>query len=75
MSMETAKIMAHLAGEYVKANSPNRKVWNFSFPPDNGVANELRALGLIENFASRGPNGIPWRLTDAGQRWVMAHRT
>ena len=52
----------------------DHKVWNFSFPIGNAVASELRALRMIETLGSRGRDTQAWRLTDAGQRWVMAHR-
>ena len=74
MSGDAAEIMAHLAREYVKGDFPNHKVWNFSFPIGNAVASELRALRMIETFGSRGRDMQAWRLTDAGQRWVMVHR-
>ncbi|HKY34504.1 MAG TPA: nucleotide-binding protein [Polyangiaceae bacterium] len=63
--------MKWLANQYVAANFPNHKVWNFSPPANDKVFPELKALALVEQMGTRGS---PFRLTNMGHQWVMANR-
>jgi hypothetical protein len=74
MSEEALAVMNYLVDMYVRDNYPNHHVWTFGFGSDDRIAPELRALGLLTALGLRGPKGFEWRLTDAGQRWIMAHR-
>ena len=74
MSDDAAEIMHYLAREYVKAEHPNWRVWNFSFPNDYPVAKELMALGFIAMFGSKGMQTTDWRLAQRGHDWIMEHR-
>ena len=75
MSEPARSAMNRLVTEYVKASFPNHRVWIFSFPIRDPIAGEIRALGFIEYFGTRRPDGHQgYRLTDAGQRWVMRNR-
>ncbi len=67
-----AELMTRLAESYVAAGYPQFNLWTFT-PQDqhDPVFGELRALGLLY-FG--GPRGGPWRLTEAGLRWVMRNR-
>src|SRR5262249_51371632 len=67
------EIMKDLATKYVANDFPNHKVWTVAFS-DETIAQELRALGLLTSLGSRGKYGNEWRLSDAGQQWVMANR-
>jgi hypothetical protein len=71
MSESARHLMLWLTQQYVAAGFPNHKVWNFSPASNDTVFPELRALGLVQQMGMRGS---PFRLTDAGQRWVMANR-
>jgi hypothetical protein len=72
MSDGARQLMLWLTQQYVAADFPNHRVWNFSPSPNDTTFPELRALGLVQQMGARGS---PFRLTDAGQRWVMEHRT
>lgn len=72
LSDEAADQMRWLRDQYIKANYPNHKVWMFTpKDQDDPVYGELRALGLVY-FG--GPYGGPWRLTEAGVKWIMRNR-
>lgn len=71
MSEAAQQVMLWLTQHYVAATFPNHKVWTFSPPANDTVFPELRALGLVEQIGARGS---AFRLTDAGQHWVMANR-
>lgn len=71
MSEGARDVMLWLTQHYVAAAFPNHKVWTFSPPASDTVFPEMRALGLVEQIGARGS---PFRLTDAGQHWVMANR-
>jgi hypothetical protein len=71
MSEGARQLMLWLTQQYVAAGFPNHKVWNFSPAANDTVFPELRALGLVQQMGTRGS---PFRLTDAGQRWVMENR-
>jgi hypothetical protein len=71
MSDAAQQVMLWLTQHYVAATFPDHKVWTFSPPANDTVFPELRALGLVEQIGARGS---AFRLTDAGQHWVMANR-
>lgn len=71
MSSEALEVMKWLANQYVAANFPNHRVWNFSPPAHDKVFPELKALALVEQMGARGS---PFRLTNSGHQWVMANR-
>jgi hypothetical protein len=73
MSSGAGNILLWLAAEYARAKFPNHRVWNFTFPNDDPVAAELRALGQIQMMGTKGRDGTRWRMTDEGQRWLMRH--
>jgi hypothetical protein len=67
-----AEVMTWLAEKYVAAGYPQFNLWTFTpLDQNDPVLGELRALGLLY-FG--GPRGGPWRLTEAGLRWVMQNR-
>lgn len=74
MSDAAAEMLNHIAALYAKNNPQHRPTWGFKFSEDARMG-ELRALGLVQTRGTRNRNGeFEWKLTDRGQRWVLAHR-
>jgi hypothetical protein len=70
MSRGALENLRELGNEYAAAGYPKRLSWAFKRAPGPTFL-ELQALGLVEPTLV---NDHEFRLTEAGQQWVM-HRT
>jgi hypothetical protein len=69
MSEEAREVMRRLAEQYAATGFANHNVWSFSPDKDDPAFRELLAFKLIMRMGGR-----KFRLTDLGQKWVMANR-